>query len=94
MAADRFAIAVLIFVDPVTFTSGTCYCTAAPGAAALTIPPEALANFPAVAPVYGGAQSFLTLTSWPVHPVAFGATGVDHGLGVSVFVRNWEVTLR
>jgi hypothetical protein len=94
LGADRFAIVVLVFADPVTSTTGSCYCVAAPGATAIAIPPEVLANFPAVAPLYGGAQSFITVISWPVHPVPFGAPGVDHGLGISAFIRTWEVTLR
>jgi uncharacterized protein (TIGR03437 family) len=94
MGADRFAIVALSFVDPVTFTTGSCYCVADPGATAIAVPPEALANFPAVSPAEGGAKAFLTVISWPVEPVSFSAAGLDHGLGISAFVRSWEVTLR
>ena len=94
LGADRFAIVVLLFTDPVTFTTGSCYCVAAPGATAMTLPPEALANFPVVAPVYGGAQSFVTVISWPLHPVPFAAPGLDHGLAISAFIHTWEVILR
>lgn len=90
----RFAIVVLSFADPITFTTGSCYCVAAPGATAIQIPPAALAMFPSLDPAEGSARSSLTVVSWPVRPVRFEAAGLDHGLAVATFLQTFAVTLR
>jgi hypothetical protein len=83
MGASRIAIAFANFVDEETGAQGMCYCVGTPGATGLTIPASALAYFPPSAT----ARISLTVAAWPLLPVAFRATGLDHAVAVSAFMQ-------
>ena len=85
MGAGRIAIVFANFVDEATGSRGMCYCVGTPGANGLTIPASTLAYFP---PATSATRIAVTVAAWPLRPVTFQATGLDHALAVSVFMQH------
>jgi hypothetical protein len=86
-AEDAMLVAVRS-IDAAAGVWGACYCAAAAGSGRFTIPAEMLANLP-------GGQGTAWMSYVPVaNQQAIHATGLDHGLAMSVYVRAMEVQVR
>jgi uncharacterized protein (TIGR03437 family) len=88
MGAGRIAIVFANFVDEATGSRGMCYCVGTPGATGLTIPASTLAYFP---PASSNVRISLTVAAWPLRPVIFQATGLEHALAISAFMQHFSV---
>jgi len=88
LGSGRIAIVFANFVDDATGSRGMCYCVAKPGADGLTIPASTLAYFPEAT---SSTRVALTVAAWPLRPVTFQASGLDHAFAVSVFMQHAAV---
>jgi uncharacterized protein (TIGR03437 family) len=89
----RLVMILLKFQDSFSNTRGLCYCVAPAGAGGFRVPPESLANFPAVAASSGATGAVLIVASWPARADSFRASGVGRAVGASVFAQSARVSL-
>ena len=85
----------LTSVDPSAAAWGACYCAAAGASGTFTIPPAILASLPASQPAPTVPAPSLWLSYLPFHnQQPLHASGLDHGLAISLFMQTLEVLVR
>ena len=91
-AAPRDQTAIIaVNLDQTNGATGVCLCFPKPGAAEFSVPPEALANFPA-SPALGGIPSnFLALLTISGDARTFRAQGLREGIAGWLFVNAKSV---